>query len=81
MPLHIEMFPEEFIALNAEIQNHPALATILSLQPNQDFHVRVAEIAAYLGIALDDTYSGEDIVKLCGIMCTQLMVKRTIILN
>jgi len=73
----LEFFSEERIRLDREIQHHPELVTILENQVHKDFEVRIAEVAAYLGIILEGDYLPEDLDRLCGIMCNKLMEKRS----
>jgi hypothetical protein len=66
-------FPEEFIALNREIINHPALQERLSKHGN-DFELKLAEIAAYCLIEVDGEFTEEDLKRLA-IHCTDRLKK------
>lgn len=76
-----EYFPPELIALREEIENHPDLLVILSVQASSDIYVHIAEIAAYCQIALNGTFSREEIIKICGLCVNELRAKRTIIVS
>lgn len=79
--MYYEYFPDSFIALREEIQHHPDLLTILTVQKEQDFHVHLAEIAAYCSVVLDGLYTHEDQIKLCDILVNKLKAKRVIIVK
>ena len=70
-------FPEELTELRIEIDHHPDLLTILTLQADSDFYVHLAEIAAYCGIALNGDFSQTEILKLCD-LCTQTLKAKRI---
>lgn len=72
----LEYFPEDLNTLRQEIDNHPDLLVILSVQQDKDVYIQLAEIAAYCGIVLDGTYTRADLIKLCGIMVNHLQAKR-----
>lgn len=65
-----QYFPEEFLELQREITNHPTLMEFLSKHPPNEFEVRMAEVAAYCGIILDDVYCEKDLIKLAD-TCTK----------
>ena len=71
-----EYFPEDLNALRQEIDNHPDLLVILSVQQDKDVYIQLAEIAAYCGIVLDGEYTRDALIKLCGIMVNQLQSRR-----
>jgi hypothetical protein len=75
---NIEMFPDELIALNEEIRNHPDLLVILATQQDKDVYVQIAEISAWCGVILDASYTRDDIIKLCGTLTDILRKKREI---
>ncbi len=73
----IVFFGENKIALGREVGNHPELLNLLAKHPVDEFEIMLAEIAAYCHIGLNDTYSPDDIEKLCGILVERLTSKRT----
>lgn len=77
--LQYEMFPEELIQLRVEIDHHPDLLAILHAQADKDVYIQICEIAAYCEIALDGTYTRDDIIRLCKICLDKLISKRTLI--
>ena len=79
--LKIEYFPEELIALNEEVANHPDLQERLAGQENKDVYILINEIAAFLGIILDGMYTQEDILKLCTDMTFKLRARRGLIIH
>ena len=77
------MFPEELIALNREVSEHPPLIEILANLgvPASDWIMRVACIAAYCEVILDGAYSETDIRLLCDTLTNMLKEKRAIIID
>lgn len=78
MPMIIEMFPEGYIALNAELATgfHPKLEAILSQQPADEVDLKLGIIATYCAVLLDGTYTLEERDKLCHILVGRLNVLR-----
>lgn len=74
----LEFFPEPLIQLRQEIDHHPDLLVLLSVQSDKDVYIQISEIAAYCDIVLDGTYTREDIVELCELCIKRLQAKRTI---
>jgi len=74
----LEFFPEPLIQLRQEIDHHPDLLVLLSVQSDKDVYIQISEIAAYCDIVLDGTYTREDIVELCELCVKRLQAKRTI---
>ena len=74
----LEFFPEPLNQLRQEIDHHPDLLTILSIQQDKDVYIQISEIAAYCDIVLDGTYTRDDIVALCELCVKRLQDKRTI---
>ena len=74
----LEFFPEPLNQLRQEIDHHPDLLTILSIQSDKDVYIQISEIAAYCDIVLDGTYTRDDIVQLCELCVKRLQAKRTI---
>ena len=73
--VRIEMFPEEWIALNKELQNHPVLIELIQKHLQSEFEVILAEIATYCEVILDGVYTREDICNICNI-CTERLIKK-----
>ena len=71
------IFPEEFIQLNIELQYHPDLCAIVAGYSEKEFEVRLARIAAFCKIALDDTYTEEDLRKIADLCIQWLRRRRT----
>lgn len=80
MPLTIEMFPEGYQALAKELATglHPQLEKLLGNHPADEIDIKLAEIAGYVGVLLDGTYSLEERDKLCFILAGRLEVMREI---
>lgn len=72
-----EFFPEGFIALNKELATglHPKVEAQLAKLEN-DVDIRLSALAAYVGIALDGTYTLPERDKLCFIIAGRLEVLR-----
>ena len=79
MPLQLNLFPESYIALNAELNNHPELCRLLANHPPQEFELRLAEIAAYCDVILDGNYTPDDLDKLCHFLWKKLKDKSCLI--
>ena len=75
-PKHFQMFGENKIALGREVAKHPKLLEFLANHPMDEFEVRLAEIAAYCEVALNDAYTEADLENLCGILEKKLVTKR-----
>lgn len=69
---YLEYFPEEFIALNREILNHPKLQQLLEKHPTNEFEIRLAEVAAYCLIEVDGEFFPEDLQKLAALCLDRL---------
>lgn len=69
---HVQMLPEEFFHLQRELVHHPTLQELLNNHPPEEWELRMAEIAAYCSVILDDVYTPEDIGKLAGILTKKL---------
>jgi hypothetical protein len=55
--MHYHYFDKELLNLRREITHHPDLQVILVAQESTDLYIHLAEIAAYVGMVLDGTYS------------------------
>lgn len=73
-----EYFPEEWIALNRELQHHPLLAEKLAQYRADELEEKFGEIAAYMGIILDGMYTPGETTKLAGIMAEKLSLHRPV---
>lgn len=73
-----EMFPEEYIRLGRELASglHPKLEPILTKISVEEIDLKLANIAAYCEVMLDDVYTLEDRCKLCDILTKKLIEKR-----
>lgn len=78
--IRYDYFSQNELDLSREIGNHPELMQRLSKHPPQEKEIRLAEIALYCDVVLDDTYTGEDIDKLCRILYVRLKEKNSGIL-
>lgn len=76
MAYNLEFFSDSRIALNHEVAEHPELCSFLANHPAQEFEIRLAEIAAYCEVVLDDWYTPDDLDKLCDILWNKLREKR-----
>lgn len=72
MPLIIEYFPEEYIALQAELQHHPALIELLQKHPQNETEILLLEIATYCTVIVDGTYGPTDLIRLADILRKRL---------
>jgi hypothetical protein len=80
MPLDIQLFPEEIIALNRELASglHPELELTLKAigGGNENWVERYAAIAAYCEVALDGMYTPDQIVAICAVLLPRLERRR-----
>ena len=75
----IEMFPDNIYDLQVEASHHLDLSLYMQQVDDSDFYIRLANIAAFLGILLDGDYSKEDLERLVDIMIRKLRDRRTIV--
>jgi len=75
--MHHVYYEQELLDLRTELDFHPDLTVILRVQQIQDIYIHICEIAAYLGIGLDGTFTKDEILKLCKTFTNLLYVKRT----
>ena len=77
---HINIWPDELIALNQELLHHPELMERLANHLRNDgvneWEVKLAEIAVYCEVILDGEYLPEAIIKLCDILRIKLIARR-----
>lgn len=73
----LQYFPEEFLALQAELTHHPDLQAKLANHPSNEFEIRLAEIASHCQILLDDIYDEADLRRLANILTKRLFESRT----
>lgn len=73
-----ELFPTEMIELNKELCTpyHPKLQAILAGYPADETDIKLAQIASYCKVILDDIYTFDDKVKLCKILREKLILLR-----
>lgn len=76
---YLEYFDHRKLELQRELEYHPDICTIISAVPASEFELRLAHIAAYCGVMLDDYYSEEEVCNLCEILTKKLYEKRTMI--
>src|ERR1017187_8627653 len=74
----LEFFPHEYLLLQTEVfaEYHPKLHAILARVLVNDLDMKIAHIASYCEVVLDDVYTLEDRTKLCVILTQKLMLKR-----
>jgi len=73
-------FEDELLNLRKELCNHADLQVTLRLQPIQDIYIHLAEIAAYLGVAINGTFTQSEVLDLCDMFTKLLVAKRTILI-
>lgn len=67
------MFPEVFIDLQAEIQQHEQLLiNLLQLPKDASMEMKLGEVAAYCEVVLDGYYGEEDVINLCDILVRRM---------
>lgn len=74
-----ELFPVEYVELNVELsQNHPKLHAKFAEAgcSMDDLDLKIALTAAYCEVMMDDIYTLEDRIKLCGILKEKLILLR-----
>lgn len=69
--------PQPFLDLQEELSRHPELVAKLQATGANTFHTAMAELAAELEVALDGSYTPEDLAKLCGILIVRLRFIRS----
>lgn len=82
MPVIIEMFPPEAMALQEEVKQHPALCNALAgLGSESTLNERIAIIAAYCGMLLDGYYREDELAELFKIMLYKLKNRSKILVH
>lgn len=78
MAYELVYFSDARLELQKELahQDHEELWHLVSNHPPQEFELRLAEIATYCELILDDYYSQEDLDKICDILTKRLRDKR-----
>lgn len=71
------MFPQEMIDLQREIPMHPELVELLQQHPADELEIRIAQICAYVAVALDGAYFQNDLANICKICHKRLVEMRT----
>ncbi len=72
----IEMFHQNRIDLDREIQKHPELIEVLKNQEANEVEMRIAVIAMYCDVVLHGDYTPLDLDDLCGVLYKKLIEKR-----
>lgn len=72
----VQLFPENFLLLQKEVSHHPRLIELLANHPAGELEIKLAEIATYCDVALNGTYTPDDLGKLAGILEKKLKDKR-----
>lgn len=80
MSKKIEMFSQQRIEFQKEVNKHPKLVEQISESGAVEFVDILAFTAAYCGIVVDGYYYPEELDRLCDILIQRLQHKRTIIL-
>ena len=78
MTVHYEYFPEEAIALQKELHNHPALTKIL--REDMSLNERLGHIAAYCNVEVDGMFDDADLKELFTLLVHRLKNKSIILL-
>lgn len=73
---HHNIWPDELIALNREIPNHPKLMERLANHPMPEWEIKLAETALYCEVIVDGDYLPEQIISLCEILLVKLIERR-----
>ena len=78
MSMIYEIFPAEYIALQRELLTgyHPQLEKILEQHGPEDIDMKLAQIASYTGVILDDVYTLDERRKLCDLLRERLIPMR-----
>jgi hypothetical protein len=73
-----EYFPSEYLELNREIclQPHPKLRELLARHGADEIDIKLAQVAAYCEVVLDDCYDFESRMRLCKILRERLILLR-----
>jgi len=75
--MYHEMFPPEILAMQEEIQMHPALlSNLLQMPPNSALEDKMGEVAAFVGIILDGYYGNDEILELAEEITKRLRAAR-----
>lgn len=73
---HVNIWPDELIALNRETQNHPKLQALLANHPISEWEIKIAEIALYCEVIVNGDYMPEQMIQLAGILLKKLIERR-----
>lgn len=74
---HYEYFPEELTTLQDEILKHPQLVLALGTLQNPDVGESLAMVAYYLGIPVDTTLTGTEVLAFADLLTRKLYEERT----
>lgn len=82
MPMHVELFPESFIALQQEVVNHPHLLDALALNriTTQQLPEFLAAVATYCNIYIEGEFGDEELDSLCDMLVTKLKQRNSILI-
>lgn len=75
---YLQFFSPVRIELAKEVSHHPALKKLLADHPPEEFEIKLAEIAAYCGVAVDGYLYDKDIDQLCDLCIRRLRHMRQI---
>lgn len=78
MTVRYEYFPEEAIALQKELHNHPAL--ILTLREDMSLNEKLGHIAEYCNVEVDGMFDDADLKELFTLLVHRLKNKSIILL-
>jgi hypothetical protein len=73
---HYVYFPQQILDLQKEIQQHPPLVEIISLNQQYNFEVLLGHVAAYVDMVLDGVYTPPEMLRLSEILIGKLQDKR-----
>jgi hypothetical protein len=73
---HLNIFPDEIIALNQELVHHPELQELLSNHAAGEWETKMAEIAMYCEVIVNGAYLPEEMVLLAKILTEKLISRR-----
>jgi hypothetical protein len=71
--MYYEFFPQEFVQLQLEMQNHPLLIQRLQKHTNLGMEVIFAETCHYCGLGIDATLDGEQLLALADTLRDKLL--------
>ena len=74
----IQQWPEEVIALNKELASglHPSLEKHLAQHSDEAIELRLARLAAWVGIEVDATFDPDQLTNFCELIRVRLIDRR-----